>query len=248
MIQLKQTTSLTIALLVALSGGLQAQAVPTTLPNANDPIVFNAATPPSTGRPGRRSDAGSRGCEVQNASSTSKPLLALVPTQKTASSTLVFGKTAAEYPMLWFYLPFRSSSTAIFVLQDQDGNSVYQAGVALPKTAGILSLKLPSTIAPLQSGKLYHWFLKLYCKPTSPPDSFVDGWIQQESPSPDLAQKLATATPPQRVRLYAAHGFWFDALTTAAELRQTPSADSSWPELLQAIGLETVAAEAIVTP
>lgn len=255
MTQLKQTVPLAISLLVVLSSNFQgqAQSVPTVLPNANDPIdpiVFNAPEPPSTGRPGRRSDAGSRGCgeDESSSSSESKPLLAFVPVQETASAKVVFGKTAAEHPTFWFYVPHRSSSTATFVLQDQDGNPIYQSDVALPKTAGTLSLTLPATVAPLVVGKRYHWFFKLYCRSISPPDSFVDGWIQRESLTSDLTQKLKTATLPQQVQLYAANGFWFDALTTAAELRRTHSEDSAWADLLSAIGLESVATEAIAIP
>ncbi len=251
MIRLKQAT-LAIAVLLTLSDlQVQAQSVPTVPTGANDPIVFNAATPPSTGQPGRRSDAGSRGCGADESAAASKPLLALVPVQKTvqtASSTVVFGKTAAAYPTFWFYVPQRSSLTVTFVLQDQDGKSLYQADVAVPKTAGILSLTLPATVTSLEIGKRYHWFFKLYCRSISPPDSFVDGWIQREALTSDLTQKLKTATLSQQVRLYAANGFWFDALTTAAELRRTNAGDGAWAELLKAIGLETVAAEAIATP
>ncbi|KAM3096693.1 DUF928 domain-containing protein [Phormidesmis sp. 146-35] len=246
MTRLKQTTLFAIAFLVASSSHQgQAQSVPSVL---KDSIIFNADPPPSTGVPGRRSDAGSRGCGVEESSKESKPLIALVPIQKTASLRMVFGKTAAEHPTFWFYVPYRSLSTATFVLQDQDGNSIYQSNVALPKTAGVLSLKLPATVTPLQAGKRYHWFFKLYCRSVSPPDSFVDGWIQRETLPSDVTQKLKTATLQQQVRLYATNGFWFDALATAAELRRTNSRDSTWAELLKAIELETVADEAIATP
>jgi len=251
--QLKQTT-FAIAVLLTLSGiQVQAQSIPTGL-SANSPIVFNDATPPSTGQPGRRSDAGSRGCGESESASDSepKPLLALVPAQETAqkpaSSTVVFGRTVAASPTFWFYLPHRSSLTATFVLQDQDGSPLYQSDVAVPKTAGILSVTLPATVAPLATGKRYHWFFKLYCRSLSPPDSFVDGWIQREALTSDLTQRLKNATLSQQVRLYAANGFWFDALTTAAALRRTTASDSSWAELLKAIGLETLATEAIATP
>ena len=250
MIRLQQFTQLTIALLLALSGmSVQAQSMPAVQP-AKDAIVFNAAAPPSTGRPGRRSDAGSRGCGADESSSAAQPtpLLALIPSQKTANATVVFGKTVADHPTLWFYVPYRTASTATFVLQDQDGNSLYQSDVALPKTSGILSLALPTTVRPLETGKLYHWYFKLYCRSSSPPDSFVDGWMQRDSLPSDLAQQLKTATLQQQVRLYATHGFWFDALNTAAASRHSNAADTAWAELLKAIGLETVAAEAIVKP
>lgn len=253
MIRPQQLTPLAIAVFLTLSDlQVQAQSVPTVLPSANDPIVFNAATPPSTGQPGRRSDAGSRGCGTDESAAASKPLLALVPVQKTAqntaSSTVVFGKTAAAYPTFWFYVPQRSSLAVVFVLQDQDGKALYQSDVAVPKAGGILSLTLPATVTPLEVGKRYHWFFKLYCRSISPPDSFVDGWIQREALTSDLTQKLKTATLSQQVRLYAANGFWFDALTTAAELQRANTSDSAWVELLKAIGLESVAAEAIARP
>lgn len=238
----KQTTLFAIALAVAISGNVlaQNQPAPTIVPNTNKPIVFNATTPPSTGRPGRRSDAGSRGCGEDESSSLAEPksLLALVPIQETANTKVVFGKTASEHPTFWFYVPHDSSLTATFVLQDSDGNPVYQSDVPLPQGSGILSVTLPSTVAPLETGKLYHWFFKLYCRSISPPDSFVDGWIQRESLTSDLSGKLQTATLQQQVRLYAANGFWFEALTAAAQLRQTHTEDSAWAELLRAIGLE----------
>jgi Domain of Unknown Function (DUF928) len=252
MIRLKQLIQLTSAFLVALGSSFQeqAQSVPTVLAGAKDAIIFNAATPPSTGQPGRRSDAGSRGCgEGESAPlADSKPLVAIVPVQKTGRSNVVFGKTAAEHPTFWFYVPPRSASTATFVLQEQDGKPVYQSDLALPKPSSIVSLTLPKTVAPLATGKLYHWFLKLYCKSNSPPISFVDGWIQREALTPDLAQQLKKATLQQQVRLYAANGVWFDALTTAANLRRTHSGDTAWAELLKAIALDTIATEPITTP
>ena len=247
MTQLKSPTAIAIALLIALSHSFPSQAEPV-LAQANGPIVFNAETPPSTGRPGRRSDAGSRGCSADESASASdsKPLLALVPAQKTASSTVVFGKTAAEYPTFWFYVPHPAALKATFVLQDQAGKSLYESAVALPKTARLVSMTLPTAVAPLATSQPYHWFFKLYCRSTSP--AFVDGWIQREALPADLAPQLKTATLPQQVRLYATHGFWFDALTTAAALRRKNASDGAWAELLQAIGLESLATEAIATP
>ncbi len=254
MTHLKQIP-LVITLWVALAGSVQAQdqSVPTVPPHTNTPIdsiIFNAPPPPPTGRPGRRSDAGSRSCGEDEFASPSEPqaLMALVPLQETGSSKVVFGRTMAAYPTFWFYVPYRSTFTATFVLQDQDGNSIYESEVPLPETAGILSLTLPTTVAPLETGKPYHWFFKLYCRSTPPPDSFVDGWIQREALPSDLTQQLQTAALSQQVRLYATNGFWFEALSAAADLRRTNPEDSAWAELLGAIGLESVAAEVIVMP
>lgn len=250
--QFKHAAPLMIGFLVVLFGSFQGQAqpTPTGLANINDPIVFNNPPPPPIGQPGRRSDAGSRGC-VDGSSSNSSAftsLLALAPIQETERGTVVFGKTAAEYPTFWFYVPHDSLLTAVFVLQDQEGNPVYESDVPLPLTSGNMSLTLPPTVAPLETGEPYHWFFKLYCRSISPPDFFVDGWIQRESLTANLTQRLETASPQQQMWLYADNGLWFDALTMAAELRGANSEASAWAELLRVIGLETVAAEAIVTP
>jgi Domain of Unknown Function (DUF928) len=238
MMRFNPTTLCTIVLLITLGTNFLGQS------------SSNATDPPSTGVPGRRSDAGSRSCGEGESSrlSGSKPLTALVPIEKTASSTVVLGKTAAAYPTFWFYLPHRSAATATFVLQDQDGDSVYQSDVALPKTAGIISLTLPSTVPPLVTGQRYQWFFKLYCRSTSPPDSFVNGWIQRESIAPKLTPQLKTATPQQQVQLYATHGFWYEALSTAVELRHQNTGEATWRELLRSIGLEEIATEPIATP
>lgn len=254
MIRLQQIISPTIALLIALSGSIQGQAqplpsAPSNSNNSIDPIVFNAPPPPPTGRPGRRSDAGSRGCGTDEASGVaeSQPLLALVPVQETATSAVVFGKTAEDRPTFWFYVPYHVGSTATFVLQDQDSNLVYESEVAMPQTAGILGLTLPETVTPLETGKPYHWFFKLYCRSVSPPDAFVDGWIQRETLPANLAQQIQTATIQQQVRLYAANGFWFEALTAAAKLHRTDPEDPVWVDLLTTVGLESVT-EANVMP
>jgi hypothetical protein len=215
------------------------------MPNLNGPVVFNAATPPSTGQPGRRSDAGSRGCgEGEPANSMESSLLALVPVVKAGKAAIVYGKTAAAHPTVWFYSPVRPGVTAQFVLQDDSGNSLYQTTVALPKT-GIVAVPLPSTLPPLVTGQRYRWFFKRYCRTASPPESFVDGWIERQAPAPNLSQTLQTASPAQQVRLYAAQGFWFDALTAAAELRHRNPNDRDWAKLLRAIDLESVADLAI---
>jgi hypothetical protein len=208
------------------------------------PVV--AADPPSTGVPGRRADAGSRGCG--DSDSVAKPLTALVPIQKTANAPVVFAKTAATHPTFWFYLPHRSPFTAKFVLQDQEGNSIYQSDVNLPTNTNLLSVTLPETVAPLATGKQYQWFFKLYCQSVSPPESFVNGWIQRESIPSDLTARLNTASPQQQVQLYAKRGFWHESLDMAASLQQKNTKDTAWGELLRSIGLEEIAAEAIARP
>jgi hypothetical protein len=207
------------------------------------PVV--AADPPSTGVPGRRADAGSRGC---GDSVVLKPLVALVPIQNTATTPIVLAKTAEAYPTFRFYLPHRAPFTAKFVLQDQEGNSLYQSDVDLSADTNILSLNLPETVAPLAMGKQYQWFLKLYCQSIAPPEAYVNGWIQREAIPSDLTARLNTASPQQQVQLYAKRGFWHESLDIAATLHQNNGTNVAWGELLRSIGLPEIAAEPIATP
>lgn len=212
---------------------------------------------PDTGAPGGRQGAGSRG--------SSTPLTALVPEVKQTlgkgpgenlAVTHVWGLTVAEYPTFWFYVPDLGTSIGSieFVLQDQAGNEVYQTPVTLPERPGVVSLRLPSTTAPLEVGKMYHWYFKIYDNPQNPSDPiapvFVEGWVQRVILSPTFESQLAAATPQQRSALYAANGIWYDTLTSLAELRLTNPGDAAltadWTDLLQSVGLNEIAAKPIV--
>lgn len=204
----------------------------------NGSLVFAPPPPPpNMGEPGQRADAGSRGCGGD------KRLTALVPVYP--NSQLIFGTTVAQHPTFWFYIPYKPSLPTKFVLEDKDGKLVYQSDLTLSQTPGVISLSLPKTVAPLLIGKQYHWYLNIYCKQQDPP-VFVEGWIQRNSLSPTVQNHLEKATPRDLVALYAANGIWFEALSTAEEMRRRNSQDTSWVALLQAIGLKDVANEPIV--
>lgn len=210
-------------------------------------LIFAAPPPPpDIGEPGQRSEAGSRGCENINKqlpAVAQKRLTALVPVY--SDSELVLGATIAEYPTFWFYIPYQPPIPGKFVLRDKDGKLVYQTDVTLPETPGVVSVSLPRAEAPLEIGKRYHWFLKIYCKAQQPP-TFVEGWIQRNSLNPVLKSQLEKATPRDRFDLYATNGIWFDALSTAVELRRRNPQDTSWAALLRAVGLNNIAIEPIV--
>lgn len=214
----------------------------------NQSVVFAAPPPPSDiEAPGRRSEAGSRGCgdlgKQPTFSNKAKRLTALVPVYpdyKPLNSKLVLGATASEHPTFWFYVPYQSPLTGKFVLQDKDENLVYETEIPLPQTPGVISFSLPSTAAPLEIGKQYHWYFKIDC--TQPP-LFVDGWIQRSSLNPTLQSQLEKATLQERVVLYATNGFWHEALTAASELHRLNPKDTYWAALLQAVGLDDFALE-----
>lgn len=231
--------------------------------NVNDrwEVQFFAPPPlPDNGAPtGRPRGAAGRG---NNCALEQPPLTALVPTTEQSLGkeqrevTYVWGKTVAEYPTFWFYVPYSHASlrSVEFVLQDAEDNNVYQTPVKLPEIPGVVSLRLPSTSTPLKLGKLYHWFFKtkVGCDVQKPSgiEDYVEGWVQRVPLSPTLARQLETATLQQRLTIYAANGIWYEALTTLAELRLVAPKDATlnakWAKLLQSAGLGDIASKPIV--
>ncbi|MBD3886232.1 DUF928 domain-containing protein [Phormidium tenue FACHB-886] len=244
-----------LVLLTILLGGLQVQAQPSTAPTDSSPAdsttTFVAPPPPpNIDSPGRPVGGGTRrncGESIDQVEPTEQPLTALVPTSPRNDLTYVFGATGAERPTFWFYVPYSASFTAVFSLQDQAGNAVYETEVALPETASAIGITLPATVPPLESNKLYHWYFEVYCQ-APPPEASVDGWVQRRLIDQGLNQQIEQASLPQRVSLYAANGLWHDALTTAAELHRADPTNPAWRNLLQAIGLGDLPAEPIAAP
>lgn len=184
------------------------------------------------GRPGRRTGGGSRSpCPP-----TDPPLTALIPETN-------WGKTVAERPSFWFYVPYspQQAPAGEFVLQSEQGNDVYRTAVTLPQTPGIINLNIPSTVAPLEINKSYRWYFKLYCQPQQASTPiFVEGWVQRIALTPTLKSQLLAAKA-RDYKVYAANGIWFDALTHLSQLRRTNGAntklDDEWTDLLNAKGV-----------
>lgn len=246
-----QQTKLTIVIalvLVSFTSCLaQIQAQPAK-PVASTVRFVPPPPPADRGTPGRSRGGASRSGQCPN---VSKPLTALVPATKVmTTSESVWGLTDAERPTFWFYVPYSLTPElpVEFVLQDDDGNYVYQSSfTASQKQSGIVKLRLPSTAAPLKVGKMYKWYFLIDCDADAPP--LVEGWVERRAMNPTLMSRLNEATPRQRVALYAANGFWHDALTTLAELRTANPGEATsydWVSLLHSVGLDAIAQEPIV--
>ncbi len=240
----------TVGLVAAPSSLLAAtKPTPKTTPSSRRDkrtFVVLPQLPPGSAPGGRRYGGATRG-QCPNAT---PPLTALVPSTPDSSSvTNVWGLTAKEYPKLWFYLPYtkNSSTQAEFtVLDDESKDPIYTSAIALPTKPSTIAVSLPHNIPPLQVGKKYRWFLNVYCDPQKQSvPIFVEGVIIRKKPDAALVKELQKAQPLQQVAIYAGNGFWHDALTTVAELRQKSPQneifEKEWTNLLQAIGLGDVA-------
>lgn len=247
----------------------------TNLPANTEPPVQSVKTPPvstvptnGTSEPvfvppkppaglntisGRRSGMGSR----NDCPAVETPLTALVPFQERVATSKqtnistpvdVWGLTTSERPTFWFYVPY-SNISGEFVLQDSEETEIYnQQNITLTANSGVIGVSLPSTVAPLQVGKTYRWFLKIRCnqKQRASVPIYVEGDIQRVNLNPSLEQQLqGTIDQRQKIAIYAAHGVWFDALTMLGQLRFANSDDGSlvadWQSLLQSGGLGNIA-------
>ncbi len=216
--------------------------------------------PPDRDAPGRRGGGAGRSCAVGEQSVT-----ALVPEYKQtlgqADITKVWGTTIAERPTFWFDVPYEKDAIAVleFVLQDTSipAKAIYRTSVTPPNAPGIISIRLPASMPPLEVGKSYNWFFKvrLQCgsgtavKPQLTKEELY-GWVQRLSPSATLTSQLKQAKPQQRATIYAQNGIWFDAVTALAEQRlatsQDPRLTQDWKALLQTVGLEKLATKPLI--
>lgn len=214
---------------------------------------------PSTGIPsGRQRGAAGRG----NCLNVDVPLTALVPAvqkpmgdgQTDLMMTNVWGLTAKSHPTLLFYVPYSSASaqTGEFVMQDEEDNDIYRATINLPQTPSVVSMSLANMSAPLEIGKMYHWYFKVRCSVQNMSGPiFVEGWMQRVTLAPKISDRLAAATPLQKIDIYAENGIWYDTVADLAQMRvQNPGneeLEADWQKLLQSVGLADIQSQAVVT-
>lgn len=248
-----QKIQLILAIALALTNFTQARATPKSSQTEKTLVFAAPPPPPDIGEPGQRSHAGSRSCGQSNGNPPShaeKRLVALVPAYQHSNSELVLGLTTSNDPTFWFYVPHRLTPKheIEFVLKDDRDNYLYKtkfSGSGTPP--GIISLRLPSTVA-LETDRHYAWYFLIYCQSPTPA-SYVNGLIRKVE-RPHLKNQLKSATPRERVLLYAEQGIWYDALTESIQLRRSQAEndkfDRDWRSLLQSVGLERLAEKPLI--
>jgi hypothetical protein len=217
--------------------------------------------PPNRGIAGNRVGGASRVSSkdpINEGTKSDRSLTALVPEYRNPSEaetcktviTKVWGLTANKYPTLWFYIPYSQDSISRidFILSDGDNpanRTVYQNSIQPTTQPGIINFSLPQTSAPLAIDKLYQWELKLTMKRQLDKEISVKGWIQRAGLNSDLSDLIKQAIPERQAALYAENGFWYDALSTFAELRRDRPQDlaiiQDWRNILQSVDLGKLA-------
>jgi hypothetical protein len=256
---------------VALCWGIAiAQSIPTPLQAQLKPVAqvvreslpgsesISFRSPPNQGEPKQSESGGGRGQCLQHKSQI--PLLTpltpgtvqglrkitgvepeLVAARVVEYPTL----TIVEHPTFFIYVPPTSAQQAEFILTEQidknQSREVYYTTLTLPRTPGIVSVKLPEERSPLKIGKVYQWYFALKCdsQPGLMPDGdssgnpYVLGWIQRTELDPSLVKVLDKAKPLERAALYGNNGIWHELLTTLVELQHSqPETTHLWKNLL----------------
>lgn len=205
-----------------------------------------AGRPSNLGYPrdGTRRGGGSRGgvCDLSPGTS---PLTALMPDTATWTDEvqptlpdIVYSLTQQPAPDLWIYLPYRleEASQLRFTLKDDAGNQLVRGQLdptePLPAATHIMEVALGDLGVNLSPDRDYHWYVTVTCG--QGPPVVVDGWLKHQ---------------PERSDEDPSHGFFVDDLSSLAQSQQTNpddgAAQSAWQELLNAVGLEDIAAAPI---
>ncbi len=260
--RLSRFTILAMALSLGLAANVptqvQAQSRPSSLSNRLQNAFRAPRTP--TSAPINTQGGGTRRAQDELASCIpdNESLVALVPSPETEEE-LGIGKTAAEYPTIFWYMPQTTASQVEFTLRDAKNQELYSVRYNLAKSTkgvmgapGIMSLTLPafSNYPPLEIGQEYHWDLALICDATGGDrsgDIVVSGGIKRVQPSAALSVPSVQATPEQRIAMYADNQLWYETVTALIDLRRArpndPNLADAWNTLLNSVGLSAVARE-----
>ena len=186
--------------------------------------------PEPYGAPGNRGDAGSR---------SPFDFMVLVPLENV-------GLTAMEYPTFWLSVKTVVSApvSVDFELKDEQKNVIYQTTFEIPNGPGIVSFQLPEKALPLQNKK-YHWSF-------FSGELVRDGWVKRVTLKPELERQLKTASPPERVVLFAQNSLWYEMFSELVQLRHLYPDNSelatAWTDLLTDpnIRLERIATQPVL--
>ncbi|OCQ92501.1 hypothetical protein BCD64_03095 [Nostoc sp. MBR 210] len=201
-------------------------------------------------RGSRNLEAGAaRGkCSPQNISGVLPP-----KPPKSAANQIPVELTVSDRPTFFVNVPQTSAQQAGFLLRDETGQELLDKTLPITASSGIMNYTLPTDFAGLEVGKKYQWRFSLLCDSTNGDrsgDPIASGWIERVEVSSTVASKLQTATPKQRVIIYAENGYWHDTLKTLADLRTAHPNDLTlvrdWDDILRSVGLEAMSKQPLI--
>jgi hypothetical protein len=204
-------------------------------------VGFNSASlarpPKSTRPPPNDPVAPGGGLDPDKSCGSPEKLVSLIPRKSPT-------RTVSNYPQLYFYIPYRSENLRVseFSIHEWNGGGrekeLYRGTSIMAKRPGIMSLNwLGRQSAALEEGKIYHWYLELYCKDnrTSIPSLSVSGYIERVGLTTTVQRQIDSYDPD----------FWHDVLTKAASTKATSSSGEQWEKLLISIDHQELTSRSI---
>ena len=238
------SASFTLAILFNQIGSMPiASAIPNPTDNGNKQTSPLPTVPPTRRPPaGNRTPGGGLDGEPSICPAKPQELTAITPVD-------AHGKTVAEHPTFWFYMPYTADEVAggeFLILTEDEEQYVYQTSFKLPEQPGLISITLPAEeSASLQEGEYYHWYLNLYCAPdsTTETDLNIDGWVQ----------RVNSTSAGREPNVNPSAGIWYDTVDYLAKQLQTSVGDGNslgqlWTELLESVELEEFIEKPVVGP
>lgn len=207
-------------------------------------VVRVTFDPPGEGTPSDTAGGASRGGCPDDSPAINPPITPLKPVKHS-------GLTVAEHPTFFVYVPQTVAQKAVFILKDEQEDYFYQKTISIPRTAGVVSFRLPDDAPAIESGKTYNWSFIMMCGQSIGPSSpMAEGQIQRIEPKPELLGQLNNLSPLERAALYGKNGLWYDTLASLAEQMRSQPNDSTlistWEKLLQSVGLDTIATKPLL--
>ena len=231
MIIASRTAAASIALAVALI--IVAAVAPPLLQAQTAGAGAPVYRPPARGAPAGRIGGGTRGVAV------GVQVSALVPDH--------VGQTASEQPTVYWYLTREASDTVEVTLIDQVGTRpLLEHRLPPPVRAGIHGLRLADHGVRLVPGTTYQWSVAIVRDAERRSrDVLSVGFIERVEVPTALGQRLAQASPAERVSMYAEAGLWYDALALLSERIEAAPTDANLRRqraaLLEQVGLRQAA-------
>lgn len=185
--------------------------------------------PPKRGAPVRTVGGGTRGADGR------VPVVAALAPEQTA-------QTAAEQPVLYWYLGEVPAQKIEFTLVDPRQAKPIAEATLQPTAAGVQSVRLSDRGVRLDADVAYAWYVAVILDPEQRSKDVITGaGIERVAAPPDLAQRLASAGPGGRAAVYADAGLWYEAIASVqdaiASAPSDPAPGQQRAALLEQVGL-----------
>jgi hypothetical protein len=199
-----------IAVVLAASAPSMAQneARPTT--QGEQPASPPAYKPPPRGAPGGRVGGASRG--------TIKAAVPL-PTVELLAPDGHAGLTTSPSPTLYFFVAQPVTwPTQLTISVPGRPDPLVEVNIPAPRQAGVYAIRTADYRIRLEQGVLYTWSVSVILNPKARSrDIVASASLLRTAPDPAIEDALRGAAASRRAALFAQAGFWYDAVSAAAD-------------------------------